>query len=184
MADHVFISHASESLADAQALCALIEAKGVKAWIAPRDVRPGIDYSEELQSAIERCFAFAILVTEKANTAPYVRASRYRAGVQQRQADLSGPPDRHPAGARARLLFSRSGTGPTPSAPTANPSSNRSVSNCGRRAGARNLRRRQSRIRRLRRACWSRARSPPRCLDRRRRPPHRPRGGLFRRSWR
>ena len=47
MAGHVFISHGSENSDEANALCAFIESRGVKAWIAPRDVRPGIDYSEE-----------------------------------------------------------------------------------------------------------------------------------------
>ncbi len=74
MAGHVFISHGSENSDEANALCAFIEARGVKCWIAPRDVRPGIDYSVELQSAIEQAAAFVVLVTEMANKSPYVRA--------------------------------------------------------------------------------------------------------------
>jgi hypothetical protein len=74
MAGHVFISHGSENSDDADELCAFIESNGVKAWIAPRDVRPGIDYSEALQSAIENCSAFVVLVTDMANKSPYVRA--------------------------------------------------------------------------------------------------------------
>jgi len=74
MAGHVFISHGSENSEEANALCAFIEGKGVKCWIAPRDVRPGIDYSEELQAAIENCAAFVVLVTDHANKSPYVRA--------------------------------------------------------------------------------------------------------------
>ena len=74
MAGHVFISHASENQDEANELVALIESKGVTAWIAPRDVRPGLDYSEELQKAIEGCVAFVVIVTSDANTSPYVRA--------------------------------------------------------------------------------------------------------------
>ena len=74
MAGHVFISHGSENRDEANELCAFIEGHGVKAWIAPRDVRPGIDYSEALQSAIETCIACVVLVTEMANKSPYVRA--------------------------------------------------------------------------------------------------------------
>jgi PQQ-dependent catabolism-associated CXXCW motif protein len=70
----VFISHASENRDDANDLVTLIEAKGMSAWIAPRDVRPGFDYSEELQHALETCAAFVVLVTEEANVSPYVRA--------------------------------------------------------------------------------------------------------------
>jgi hypothetical protein len=74
MAGHVFISHGSENSDEANALCAFIEARGVKCWIAPRDVRPGIDYSVELQTAIEGASAFVVLVTDVANKSPYVRA--------------------------------------------------------------------------------------------------------------
>ena len=74
MAGHVFISHGSENSDEANALCAFIEGKGVKCWIAPRDVRPGIDYSVELQTAIEEASAFVVLVTDHANKSPYVRA--------------------------------------------------------------------------------------------------------------
>lgn len=74
MAGHVFISHGSENSEEANALCAFIEARGVKCWIAPRDVRPGIDYSEDLQAAIENAAAFVVLVTDHANKSPYVRA--------------------------------------------------------------------------------------------------------------
>jgi hypothetical protein len=74
MSGHVFISYGSENVDEANALCAFIEARGAKVWIAPRDVRPGLDYSEALQAAIESCLAFVVLVTDMANKSPYVRA--------------------------------------------------------------------------------------------------------------
>lgn len=74
MTGHVFVSHGSEDSDDANALAAFVESKGVKAWIAPRDVRPGQDYSEQLQEAIETSIAFVVLVSDKANRSPYVRA--------------------------------------------------------------------------------------------------------------
>jgi hypothetical protein len=73
-AGHVFISHGSDDRDEAAELCAFIEARGIRTWIAPRDVRPGQDYSEQLQQAIEQCSAFVVLVTGKANSSPYVRA--------------------------------------------------------------------------------------------------------------
>ena len=73
-AGHVFISHGSNDRDEANALSDYIEARGIRTWIAPRDVRPGQDYSEQLQQAIETCTAFVVLVTEKANSSPYVRA--------------------------------------------------------------------------------------------------------------
>ena len=74
MSGHVFISHGSEDSQDADALADFIESRGMRAWIAPRDVRPGQDYSEQLQEALESCAAFVVLVTDKANKSPYVRA--------------------------------------------------------------------------------------------------------------
>jgi TIR domain len=70
---YIFISHSSDEAADAQGLCAFLEQHGLATWIAPRDVRPGRDYSEQLQQAIENCGAFIVLVTKSANSSPYVR---------------------------------------------------------------------------------------------------------------
>lgn len=74
MNGHVFVSHGSDDRIQANELAAFIEAKGAKAWIAPRNVRPGQDYSEQLQEAIEKSSAFVVLVSDKANRSPYVRA--------------------------------------------------------------------------------------------------------------
>ena len=74
MSGHVFVSHGSDDRVQANELAAFVESKGAKVWIAPRNVRPGQDYSEQLQEAIENCCAFLVLVTDKANKSPYVRA--------------------------------------------------------------------------------------------------------------
>jgi len=84
MAGHVFISYASENADEANALVSLIESKGMTAWIAPRDVRPGFDYSEELQAALENCTAFVVLVTDASNVSPYVRAETEMAFSNQK----------------------------------------------------------------------------------------------------
>lgn len=73
-AGHVFISHGSENRSEAEEIVSFLEGHGLKTWLAPRDVRPGMDYSEQLQGAIEQCLAFVVLVSETANTSPYVRA--------------------------------------------------------------------------------------------------------------
>ena len=70
---HIFLSHGSENRDEANAITRYLEERGLKVWIAPRDVRPGVDYSEALQEAIEACAAFIVLVTDKANKSPYVR---------------------------------------------------------------------------------------------------------------
>ena len=73
-AGHIFVSHSSDNRQLAAELAAFLEGRGIRVWIAPRDVRPGMDYSEELQLAIENSAAFIVLVTDMANKSPYVRA--------------------------------------------------------------------------------------------------------------
>jgi hypothetical protein len=70
---YVFVSHSSADRGPANEIAAYLEARGLKAWMAPRDVRPGRDYSEQLHEAILSCGAFLVLVTEASNKSPYVR---------------------------------------------------------------------------------------------------------------
>jgi hypothetical protein len=70
---HVFISHSSDDREEANFVATYLEQRGARIWIAPRDVRPGRDYSEQLQQAIEDCGAFVVLVTGRSNKSPYVR---------------------------------------------------------------------------------------------------------------
>jgi hypothetical protein len=48
----VFISYPHQDKATADAACATLEAAGVRCWIAPRDVTPGMDWSECIVDAI------------------------------------------------------------------------------------------------------------------------------------
>lgn len=74
VAGRVFISHCVKDHSDVQDLLHYLEARDISVWIAPRDVRPGLDYSEQLQEAIEQCSAFVVIVTEAANASLFVRA--------------------------------------------------------------------------------------------------------------
>ena len=51
MAD-VFISHSSKDKAIADQLCNALEAKGLKCWIAPRDIVPGSEWAAAISNAI------------------------------------------------------------------------------------------------------------------------------------
>ena len=53
MAHDVFISHASEDKPTADAVCARLEADGIRCWIAPRDILPGTEWGEAIVDAIE-----------------------------------------------------------------------------------------------------------------------------------
>ena len=49
----VFISHSSKDANIANAICNTLEANNIKCWIAPRDIRPGSDWAESINNAIE-----------------------------------------------------------------------------------------------------------------------------------
>ena len=70
----VFLSHSSSDAADAAWLTDYLEESGIKVWIAPRDVRPGRDYAEQIQAAIEASSAIIVLVSADANKSSFVRA--------------------------------------------------------------------------------------------------------------
>jgi hypothetical protein len=50
----VFISHSSDDKRAADAACAVLEARGIKCWMAPRNIRPGSDWGESIITAIEQ----------------------------------------------------------------------------------------------------------------------------------
>jgi TIR domain len=62
MSHDVFISHSSADKRAADAACALLEARGIKCWIAPRDIRPGSDWGESIITAIEQARIMLLLL--------------------------------------------------------------------------------------------------------------------------
>ena len=52
MAHDVFISYSSKDKPTADAACAVLEAKGIRCWIAPRDITPGADWGEAIVDGI------------------------------------------------------------------------------------------------------------------------------------
>lgn len=80
----IFISHANEDETLARAVCAFLESHGVTCWLARRDNRPGRSYAEELILAIERADGVVLLLSERANAAPFVRREIERAGSKEK----------------------------------------------------------------------------------------------------
>src|ERR1700681_1671370 len=68
----VFISHAREDQATAAEVCALLEARGVQCWMAPRDVAPGAKWDEAIVAAIQSAHTFLLILSAAANASPYV----------------------------------------------------------------------------------------------------------------
>ena len=60
MAD-VFISHSSKDKEIAEIICNSLEARGIKCWMAPRDIRGGDDWSAAITDAIGSTKVFIVV---------------------------------------------------------------------------------------------------------------------------
>ncbi len=81
---HLFISYASADQAIALEVCALLEARGVSCWIAPRDVAPGSKWDEALLHAIDEAGAFLLLLSTASSDSPFVQNEVNRAFGKQK----------------------------------------------------------------------------------------------------
>jgi hypothetical protein len=88
MADgqHLFVSYAHQDHAWAQAACAALEADGHACWIAPRDMRAGLSWPEQIVDAIRGARLMVLVLSEHANRSPQVlrevdRAVNHRVDV-------------------------------------------------------------------------------------------------------
>ncbi len=68
----VFISHSSIDAEDARRICSLIEKKGDTCFLAPRDIRSGHEYAEEIINGIDSCQVMLLLLSQPANDSPHV----------------------------------------------------------------------------------------------------------------
>jgi hypothetical protein len=67
MAHDVFISYSSKDKAVADAACATLEGRGIRCWIAPRDVLPGKEWGASIIEAIQGSRAMVLVFSETAN---------------------------------------------------------------------------------------------------------------------
>ncbi|MCC6774893.1 MAG: toll/interleukin-1 receptor domain-containing protein [Gemmatimonadaceae bacterium] len=72
MAHQVFISYGRSDKPVADAVCARLEGRGIRCWIAPRDVRPGQQYGEALGDAIRDAKALVLVFSSHANQSSHV----------------------------------------------------------------------------------------------------------------
>jgi serine/threonine-protein kinase len=73
MTRDVFISHAGEDANVAVEVCALLEKRGLKCWMAPRDVAAGSVWDEAILDAIETSRVFLLILSKSANDSQYVK---------------------------------------------------------------------------------------------------------------
>ncbi len=68
----IFISHSSKDADAAGKVCELLEKNGTKCFIAPRDIRSGKEYAEEIVNGIDQSAAVVLLMSQNANHSPHV----------------------------------------------------------------------------------------------------------------
>jgi TolB-like protein/Tfp pilus assembly protein PilF len=73
MESKVFISHSSKDKAIADQICQRLESDGIKCWIAPRDLKPGSDWTEGIIQGINSCRLFVLVFSASANSSEHVR---------------------------------------------------------------------------------------------------------------
>ena len=68
----VFISYPHQDKPTADAACAILEATGIRCWIAPRDISPGAEWAASIVEAIDHCRAFVLIFSSHANRSKQV----------------------------------------------------------------------------------------------------------------
>ena len=69
---YIFISHSSKEGETARKLCQVIEGSGHKCFLAPRDIRSGYEYAEEIANGIDHADAILLLLSKASNNSPHV----------------------------------------------------------------------------------------------------------------
>jgi hypothetical protein len=81
----IFISYASPDKIAAVEVCEVLESVGLLCWIAPRNIRPGKNFGEEIVLAIRDCRILVLLLSPSANKSPHVLQEVDRAFSQGRE---------------------------------------------------------------------------------------------------
>ena len=75
----VFVSYSSSDKTQSLQLVGELEKRGLKCWIAPRDIPPGSDYATEIMRGLKNCRALVVLVSKTSVDSQHVRAEVARA---------------------------------------------------------------------------------------------------------
>ena len=68
----VFISYAQQDKLIADAVCAKMESRNIRCWIAPRDINPGMNFPEAIIEGIEEGKVLVVIFSSAANASPHV----------------------------------------------------------------------------------------------------------------
>ena len=79
MAHDVFISYSAEDKAVADAICAGLEARHIRCWMAPRDILPGMSYAAAVVRALNESRLMVLVFSVHADRSPQVASEVERA---------------------------------------------------------------------------------------------------------
>jgi hypothetical protein len=68
----LFVSHVTEDRAAALQVVEELERRGVRCWIAPRNVQPGKPFDDDIADAIESCRAMLLIFSSQCNESEYI----------------------------------------------------------------------------------------------------------------
>jgi hypothetical protein len=80
----LFVSHVSEDRDAAMAIVDELERRGIKCWIAPRNVHPGTRFDDEISDAIDACRALLLIFSDQCNESEYILREIHVAGQSQK----------------------------------------------------------------------------------------------------
>ncbi|HWS65773.1 MAG TPA: TIR domain-containing protein [Steroidobacteraceae bacterium] len=81
----VFVSYASHDTEIANVACRELESRGIRCWIAPRDVAPGALYADAIVRAINECKVLLIVLSQSAVASSHVGREIERAASKHKQ---------------------------------------------------------------------------------------------------
>ena len=79
MSHDVFVSYSEENTAVADVVCLDLEATGIRVWMAPRDVIPGMSRRDAIVEAINRSRVMVVIFSAASDTSDQVRRELERA---------------------------------------------------------------------------------------------------------
>ena len=80
----LFVSHVREDRAAAMEIVDELERRGLRCWIAPRDIRPGMPYDDAIADAIDASLALLLIFSEHCNRSEYIRREVTVAGESRK----------------------------------------------------------------------------------------------------
>jgi hypothetical protein len=75
----LFISHSSIDRKIADAICHHLEERGIRCWVAPRDLAPGESWAAGIVNGLEKCRAMVLIFSEHSNRSEHVAREIERA---------------------------------------------------------------------------------------------------------